>query len=142
MSDFLILHTLRVKGLTPLAVVSAQTGLPATQADQVLRRLAARGLVTIREGRMAGALLTPAGRQAHAEQLAQDAGTRGAAAALAAAYEEFLPVNAEFKRVCQSWQLRPDGQPNDHADAGYDAGVISRLAGIHATAPDQRPGTA
>ena len=28
MSDFLILHTLRVKGLTPLAVVSAQTGLP------------------------------------------------------------------------------------------------------------------
>ena len=131
MSDFLILHTLRVKGLTPLAVVSAQTGLPATQADQVLRRLAARGLVTIREGRMAGAVLTPAGKQAHAEQLAQDAGTRGAAAALAAAYEEFLPVNAEFKRVCQSWQMRPDGQPNDHADAGYDAGVISRLAGIH-----------
>ena len=27
--------------------------------------------------------------------------------------------------------MRPDGQPNDHADAGYDAGVISRLAGIH-----------
>ena len=130
MSDFLILHTLRVKGLTPLAVVSAQTGLPATQADEILRRLAARGLVTMREGRMAGALLTPAGKQAHAEQLARDPGTRGAAA-LAAAYEEFLPVNGEFKRICQSWQLRPDGQPNDHADAGYDAGVISRLAGIH-----------
>jgi hypothetical protein len=130
-SDFLILHTLRVKGLTPLAVVSAQTGLPATQADEVLRRLAARGLVTMREGRMAGALLTPAGKQAHAEQLAQDPGTRGAAAALAAACEEFLPVNAEFKRICQSWQMRPGGQPNDHADAGYDAGVISRLAGIH-----------
>jgi len=32
-SDFLILQTLRVKGLTPLAVVSAETGLPATQAD-------------------------------------------------------------------------------------------------------------
>jgi hypothetical protein len=130
-SDFLVLHTLRVKGLTPLAVVGAQTGLPATQADEVLRRLVGQGLVIMREGRVAGALLTPAGKQAHAEQLAQDAVTRAAAAALTAAYEEFLPVNAEFKRLCQSWQLRPDGQPNDHADAGYDAAVISRLAGIH-----------
>lgn len=131
MSDFLVLHTLRVKGLTPLAVVSAQTGLPTAQADEALRRLAAHGLVTMREGRVAGALLTPAGKQAHAEQLAQDAVTRSAAAALTAAYEEFLPVNAEFKRVCQTWQVRPDGQPNDHADAGYDAAVISRLARIH-----------
>ncbi len=131
MSDFLVLHALRVKGLTPLAVISAQTGLPAAQADEVLRRLAGQGLVTMREGRLSGALLTQAGKQAHAEQLAKDPGTRGAVAALTAAYEEFLPVNAEFKRVCQSWQVRPDGQPNDHADAGYDAGVISRLAGIH-----------
>jgi hypothetical protein len=130
-SDFLVLHTLRVKGLTSLAVVSAQTGLPAAQADEVLRRLAGQGLVTMREGRVAGALLTPAGKQTHAELLAQDADTRDAAAALAAAYEEFLPVNGEFKRVCQSWQVRPDGQPNDHADAGYDAGVISQLAGVH-----------
>jgi hypothetical protein len=130
-SEFLVLHTLRVKGLTPLAVVSAQTGLPAAQADEVLRRLAAGGLVTMREGRMAGALLTPAGKRAHAEQLADDAVTRGAAAALTAAHEEFLPVNAEFKRVCQSWQVRPDGQPNDHADTSYDAAVISRLTGIH-----------
>ncbi len=131
MNDFLILHTLRVKGLTPLAVVTAQTGLPATQADEVLRRLAGEGLVSMREGRMAGALLTPAGKQAHAEQLARCAATRGAAAALTAAYEEFLPVNAEFKGICQSWQVRPDGQPNDHADAGYDSGVISRLAAVH-----------
>ena len=131
MSDFLVLHALRVKGLTPSALLSAQTGLPAAQADEILRRLTGQGLVTMREGRVAGALLTPAGKQAHAEQLAEDADTRGAAAALAAAYAEFLPVNGEFKRVCQSWQLRPDEQPNDHADAGYDAGVISQLAGVH-----------
>ena len=131
MSDFLVLHALRVKGLTPSAILSAQTGLPAAQADEILRRLTGQGLVTMREGRVAGALLTPAGKQAHAEQLAEDAGTRGAAAALTAAYAEFLPVNGEFKRVCQSWQLRPDEQPNDHADAGYDAGVISQLAGVH-----------
>ena len=137
MSDFLILHTLRVKGLTPLAVVSAQTGLSATQADEVLRRLAARGLVTMREGRMAGALLTPAGKQAHAEQLARDPGTRGAAAALAAAYEEFLPVNGEFKRICQSWQMRPDGQPNDHADAGFFEQLNRRGANTAAAAVNQ-----
>lgn len=131
MSDFLVLHTLRVKGLAPLAVVNAQTGLPAEQVDEVLRRLAARGLVMMREGRLAGALLTPAGKQAHAEQLAQDSGTRAAAAALAAAHEEFLPVNGEFKRVCQSWQVRPDGRQNDHADAGYDAEVVAQLANVH-----------
>ena len=131
MSDFLVLHALRIKGLTPLATVSAQTGLPAAQAGEILGRLAGQGLVTMREGRVAGALLTPAGKQAHAEQLAEDAGTRDATAALAASYAEFLPVNSEFKRVCQSWQLRPDGQPNDHADADYDAGVISQLAGVH-----------
>ena len=131
MSDFLVLHTLRVKGLAPLAVVNAQTGLPAEQVDEVLRRLAARGLVMMREGRLAGALLTPAGKQAHAEELAQDSGTREAAAALAAAHEEFLPVNGEFKRVCQGWQVRPDGQQNDHADAGYDAEVVAQLANVH-----------
>jgi hypothetical protein len=130
-SDFLVLHTLRVKGLTPPAVVNAQAGLSAEQVDEVLRRLAARGLVTIREGRVSGALLTPAGRQAHAEQLARDQDTRDAAAALAAAHEEFLPVNGEFKRVCQSWQVRPDGQPNDHTDASYDAEVISQLVDVH-----------
>ena len=141
MSDFLILHTLRVKGLTPLAVVSAQTGLPATQADEILRRLAARGLVTRREGRMAGALLTPAGKQAHAEQLARDPGTRGAAAALAAAYEEFLPVNGDFKRICQSWQMRPGGQPNDHGRRLRRRGNLA--AGRNPpTAPGLRPGTA
>jgi hypothetical protein len=131
-NDFLVLHTLRVKGLAPLATVRAQTGLSADQVDEVLRRLAAQGLVTMREGRMAGALLTPAGRQAQAEQLAQDQDTRDAAAALGAAHEEFLPVNGEFKRVCHGWQVRPDGQPNDHGDAGYDAEVISQLADVHA----------
>ena len=43
MSDFLVLHTLRVKGLAPLATVRAQTGLSAEQVDEVLRRLAAQG---------------------------------------------------------------------------------------------------
>jgi hypothetical protein len=130
-SDFLVLHALRVKGLAPLATVRAQTGLSAEQVDEVLRRLVADGLVTMREGRMAGALLTAAGKQAQAEQLAQDSQTRAAAAALGAAYEEFLPVNGEFKRVCHSWQVRPDGPPNDHGDASYDAEVISQLAGVH-----------
>jgi hypothetical protein len=112
-SDFLILHTLRVKGLTPLAVVSAQTGLPATQADEVLRRLAARGLVTMREGRMAGALLTPAGKQAHAEQLARAAPEF--AAALAAAMREFPPVERLVQAAAaRAAQMRPDErEPND-----------------------------
>jgi hypothetical protein len=42
-------------------------------------------------------------------------------------FEKFLPVNHELREVCSAWQLRPDGSPNDHADATYDASIRDRL---------------
>jgi hypothetical protein len=36
-------------------------------------------------------------------------------------------VNHELREVCSAWQLRPDGSPNDHADATYDASIRDRL---------------
>lgn len=47
-----------------------------------------------------------------------------------AAYEQFLPRNVELIRVCNDWQVRPGGAPNDHRDAAYDWSVIDRLAAI------------
>ena len=46
------------------------------------------------------------------------------------AYEQFLPRNVELIRVCNDWQVRPGGVPNDHHDAGYDWGLIDRLTTI------------
>jgi len=43
----------------------------------------------------------------------------------------FLPVNRRLRDVCTAWQCRPDGSPNDHADAAYDAGVRDSLEDVH-----------
>jgi pyruvate,orthophosphate dikinase len=50
--------------------------------------------------------------------------------ALRAAYAEFDEHNSALKQVVTDWQLR-DGQPNDHSDAAYDAGVVEQLAALH-----------
>jgi hypothetical protein len=53
-----------------------------------------------------------------------------------ALYEVFLPLNRSLRDLCTSWQCRPDGTPNDHSDAVYDASVRERLDDIHdAAAP-------
>jgi hypothetical protein len=43
----------------------------------------------------------------------------------------FLPINRKLREVCTDWQRLPDGSPNDHTDATWDAGVRDRLEGIH-----------
>lgn len=50
--------------------------------------------------------------------------------ALRPLFEKFLPVNHALRELCTAWQLRPDGTPNDHTDAGYDATVRDRLDDI------------
>lgn len=43
----------------------------------------------------------------------------------------FLPVNRRLRELCTAWQCRPDGSPNDHSDAQYDAQIRDRLEDIH-----------
>lgn len=45
-------------------------------------------------------------------------------------FTAFLPVNRKLREVCTDWQRHPDGTPNDHTDAGWDAGVRDRLDDI------------
>lgn len=47
--------------------------------------------------------------------------------ALRPVFEKFLPVNHRLREICTAWQLRPDGTPNDHQDAAYDASVRDQL---------------
>ena len=129
---FLVLHALRVKGLASEELVAAICGLPAGDVAAQLAALAEERLIVRREGHLAGSTLTAAGRDAHAELLEGDVADPARRSALAAAYEAFLPVNGEFKRVCTDWQVRSDtGRPNDHTDRAYDDGVVARLGRIH-----------
>jgi hypothetical protein len=50
--------------------------------------------------------------------------------ALRPLFDKFLPVNHQLRELCTAWQLRPDGMPNDHSDAAYDASVRDRLDDI------------
>ena len=70
--------------------------------------------------------ITPDGRTAH-EQWARVAIGSEVEAAVTRGYERFLPINVEFLRICNDWQVRPGNVPNDHGDAAYDWTVIDRL---------------
>lgn len=71
-------------------------------------------------------MLLQSGKDAAAAQTRLPAGGEEEKA-LRPLFEKFLPINHELRDICTAWQLRPDGNPNDHDDAAYDAGVRDRL---------------
>ncbi|WP_239396023.1 hypothetical protein [Frankia sp. CiP3] len=46
-------------------------------------------------------------------------------------YHAFLPINSRLRELCTAWQRRPDGAPNDHGDAVYDASVRDQFDDVH-----------
>jgi DNA-binding PadR family transcriptional regulator len=132
-AEFEILHSLRVKGLAGPQVLSALSGVTVDRLGPVCATLVADGLVKETSGAMSGYLLTPAGRNEADRLLAEDPATRGAREELERFDAEFLPLNSEFKQLCQRWQMRTSEEPNDHSDAEYDRSVIADLANFHAS---------
>ncbi len=119
---FRALHALRIKGMAGLETAAGLTGLDPDVLRPHLDALVERGHATFMEPR-AMWLLSAEGREAHAPMLAEIAGGLDLDAI---PYDTFLGLNDAFKQLCTDWQLR-DGEPNDHADADYDAGIVARL---------------
>jgi pyruvate,orthophosphate dikinase len=70
------------------------------------------------------------------DQIAEDRAAWGPANA-EAALDAFLVLDHRMKETVTAWQLRDvDGEQtfNDHSDPDYDAGVLARLAALHADA--------
>ena len=103
-----LLHELRVRGT-------------AGDGTEACDRLVDAGFATRRRSML---ILTPAGR-AEADVRLRLAGEE--AAAVQAAYDRFLPLNRALIQICNDWQVRPGGVPNDHSDPVYDWAVIDRL---------------
>lgn len=128
----LVLHALRVAGLsTPDRIASAvQTDVGTV--TQALTALAAESLVKQTNGRVPGWVLTPSGRTRHADQIrVTDPDHRRY---LERTDDEFCEVNEDFKKVCTEWQMRTvDGEsvPNSHDDPTYDGQVLDSLAELH-----------
>lgn len=108
------------------------TGLTGDDVELALTRLADNGYTQFRENRGLWQL-TPDGRSAHLEHLSADLDGLDVAAAIGDHYETFLSHNAEFKDLCEAWQLR-NGEPNDHTDQPYDDGIVAGLNDLHAQA--------
>ena len=131
--DFVVLHTVRLKGFAETDAVADACGLGAEDVDRHLTSFAGTGLALRREGRLCGWSLTPAGRAQHAERVANELTACGARDQVESAYQSFLDINADLLGVCTEWQLKPDGGgqvPNDHSDSTYDKEVVTRLREI------------
>ncbi len=120
-----VLQAVRLKGRVSLADLATTLGEDHRVIAEIVDQLTASSLL------VAGATLriSPEGRTRLNALLA---GERKEVdpAAMAAAYNEFRSVNADFKVVVTDWQLK-GGQPNVHDDAGYDAAVLARLDDVH-----------
>jgi len=75
-----------------------------------------------------GVRLTPEGRGAHTQWARVPSGE--IQDAIDRSYQRFLALNQELTRVCNDWQVRPGGAPNDHKDPVYDWAVIDRMVAI------------
>ena len=128
MSELTVLQAVRLKGRVSPADLAAtlDEGLP--EITKTVEQLTASGLL------VAGAVLriSPDGRTRLNTLLAEERDGIDPAA-VAAAYAEFQRVNPDFKRLVTDWQLKggPEGKPNTHDDADYDAAVLARLDGVH-----------
>jgi hypothetical protein len=133
-SDLLVLQTLRVKGFVDTEAVSETVGLSQEDALNVLNQFAEEGIVSYREGRMVGWMITSDGRSYGEQLLANEVDNLGIRLEIETSYKEFSQLNDDFKELCTDWQLKSslDGSEgeqvlNDHSDPDYDKGVIDRL---------------
>lgn len=129
MTELAVLQGVRLKGRVSPADLAATLGADLADITAVVEQLTAAGLLT--EG--ATLRITPSGTDRLAALLAEE--RKGIdPKAMAAAYDDFRSVNADFKRLVTDWQLKggPGGVPNAHDDAAYDAAVLARLDDLHA----------
>jgi hypothetical protein len=109
-ATFRLLHEVRLRGIVEI------------EETEVVTVLIGEGFV-VQSAR--GIRITAVGRDTHTSWARLPAGEAEAVARRA--YERFLPLNRELLRICNDWQVRPGGVPNDHRDARYDWSVVDRL---------------
>jgi len=109
---WLVLHEVRLRGVADL-----------DPNDPAVSRLLEHGLV---HAGPKGVRVTVEGRATHTSWARLPTGSDDEAS-VRRSYDRFLPLNRELIRICNDWQVRPGGVPNDHRDARYDWTVIERV---------------
>ena len=122
----MLLQTLRFKGRATPDVLLAATRLQMDEVTRHLQALLGSGYCQETAGRYR---LTPSGRE-QLDRLLQAERQSLDTAVLAAQYENFVPLNNDYKQLIHAWQIR-QGKPNDHTDVYYDSTVIERIYALH-----------
>ncbi|MFF2780816.1 transcriptional regulator [Streptomyces sp. NPDC058052] len=130
--ELLVLHAVRLRGMTTEAEAAARFGLDVDTVGELLLDLQAYGRV----GRSSfagtsGWSLTDAGRAEGERLLAEELAGSGYGPFVRERYETFLAYNARCLTACTDWQLRPDGSGrlavNTHGDPVWDARILDEL---------------
>ena len=128
----LVLHAVRLRGMTSAATAAARFRLDRTAVEDLLLDFAAYGWVSHAEFAGAGGWsLTDSGRMENERQLHQELQDVGARPVVDDVYARFLPLNARFQGAVTKWQLRPlpgdELARNDHTDFRWDDRVLDSL---------------
>jgi pyruvate, orthophosphate dikinase len=129
-AELSLLRLLSLKGRGAPDILADSLSLPSNVVAAAYMPLCQRGLCS----KVGDNLRLTRPGQEHMEALLAAERARTDPAAVLALYEEFCVLNAELKQIMTAWQVKGDGTPNDHLDAGYDAGMLQRLADLHARA--------
>jgi hypothetical protein len=127
-TELTVLQAIRLKGRVTPTDLAATLDEDLDGVTHTLERLTASGLLaedtTLR--------ISPRGR-ARLDTLLSEERKGVDSAAMATVYDDFRTVNADFKALVTDWQAKgPEGKPNAHDDAEYDAAVLARLDDVHA----------
>ncbi|MGW4055218.1 transcriptional regulator [Streptomyces sp. NPDC004779] len=130
--ELLVLHAVRLRGMTTETEVAARFGLDPEAVGELLLDLQAYGRVTRSSfAGTSGWSLTDRGRAEGERLLAEELAGAGHGPFVRERYETFLAYNARCLTACTDWQLRPDGggrlAVNTHGDAEWDRRVLDEL---------------
>ncbi len=125
--ELTLLRLVALKGRPSLEILAESLALPVDGLASYYRALHARGLCSEPGPPVR---LTAAGQERMKALLATER-AQADAESVRALYAQFVPLNAELKRIMTAWQTRGDGALNDHSDPAYDAATLQRLAALH-----------
>jgi pyruvate, orthophosphate dikinase len=123
MSELQLLQLLRLKGLADIAALAASSGAAEADIQQTCAAWEQSGFV---KPTPRGLRLTPEGRE-RLKILLDNERAGLDTTELEPLYEAFHVPNDMLKAAITAWQMRDENTPNDHSDAAYDNGVISRI---------------
>jgi hypothetical protein len=135
--ELLVLHGVRVKGMTDVTAIAQRFSLDHELVHELLLDYEAMGWISrVRFSDVDGWALTARGRGENERRLAAELDQAGARSTVVAAHQVFVVLNSHFLTAVTSWQIRPTATDplaaNDHTDRSWDGRVIDDLRGLQA----------